>query len=1206
MRWVERVRFTLGVLDLDSSLTSLKPPPLTEQSKRDEKESFKQWERLNKLSLMFMKMTISENIKNSLPSVEDAQSFLKNTEERFKFADKSLVGTLMARLTTMKYDGAKGMQEHILEMTNIATRLQTLGMKIEESFIVQFVLNSLPPQYGPFQMHYNSIKDKWNVNKLASMVVQEEVRLKQQGHYSANFVTKEAGKKKHHYSKKKRIGPPRGKEPRNVNQVQYSSIKCYWCGKNGHMKSECQKRKAWFEKKGKPLALVCFESNLVNVPTNSWWLDSGANVHVSITMQGYLTSQTPSPSKRFIFMENKNKAEVLAIGTFCLVLSTSHCLDLHNTVFVPSVSHNLIFLSRLDSDGYSFSFHNGSFNLFRDSLSIGFGFLSDGLYRLCLDNTFIHNTYIHNHEMCIGTKRNMMNEHSYDLWHKRLGHISKERLERLVKEGTLLHLDFTNLEICQTKHTKKGVTRSKELLEIIHTDIYGLLSTECFGGEKYFITFIDDFLRFGYIYLLHEKSQVVSVLEVFLIEVERQLDRKVKIIKFHRGGEYYEKYDESGRSPGPFAKILEQHGIQNGVAERRNRTLLDMVRSMVSNSTLPKSLWGEVIKTTTYILNRVPSKSVPKTPFELWTGRTPTRLYNPHKKKLDPRTVSGYFIGYLERSKRYRFYCPNHNPRIVETGNAKFIELGEISGKIEPRDVIIEEVRVDVPIPTSSEKIMNDNITDEPSSELPEQIVLRRSQRDWRPAISVDYVVYLQESEFDIGTSEDPLTFSQAIERCDSSKWIDAMKEELKSMDQNQVWNLVELPKGYERVGYKWVFKTKRDSKGNVERHKARLVAKAFLNESLDEVVYMEQLEGYSENNKDHLVCRLKKSIYSFKQASRQWYLKFNDTITVFGFKENIVDRCIYLKVSGSKFIFLILYVDDILLASSDLGLLYETKGFLSKNFEMKDMGEVSFVIGIEILRNRKQGLLGLSQKNYIERVLERFGMKSCSSLDTLISKGDKFSLSQCPKTEWEHISFAVGMLGRYQSHLGMSHWKAAKRVLRYLQGTKDYQLTFKRTDNLEVTRYSDSDFAGCSDSRKSTSRYVFLLVGGAISRKSMKQTITASSTMEAEFVACFEATVHGLWLRNFISGLGVIDSIERLLRIYCDNSSAVFFSKNDRYSKGAKHIELKYLSVKEEVQKQTVSIEHISTVLMIADSLTKGLVAKQFKEHVNRIGLMM
>jgi hypothetical protein len=175
-------------------------------------------------------------------------------------------------------------------------------------------------------------------------------------------------------------------------------------------------------------------------------------------------------------------------------------------------------------------------------------------------------------------------------------------------------------------------------------------------------------------------------------------------------------------------------------------------------------------------------------------------------------------------------------------------------------------------------------------------------------------------------------------------------------------------------------------------------------------------------------------------------------------------------------------------------------------------------------------------------------------------------------------ISFAVGMLGRYQSNPGMDHWKAAKKVMRYLQGTKDFLLTFRRSDNLEATSHSDSDFAGCIDSRKSIFGYLFMLAGGAISWKSAKQTIIASSTMEAEFVACFEARVHRLWLRNFISGLGIVDSVSKSLRIYCDNSAAVFFSKNDKYSKGAKHMELKYLTVKEDVQKQKVSIEHIST----------------------------
>ena len=167
------------------------------------------------------------------------------------------------------------------------------------------------------------------------------------------------------------------------------------------------------------------------------------------------------------------------------------------------------------------------------------------------------------------------------------------------------------------------------------------------------------------------------------------------------------------------------------------------------------------------------------------------------------------------------------------------------------------------------------------------------------------------------------------------------------------------------------------------------------------------------------------------------------------------------------------------------------------------------------------------------------------------------------------YISFAVGMLGRYQSNPGLGHWKVAKKVLRYLQGTKDHMLTYRRSSHLEVIGYTDSDFASCIDTRKSTFGYVY--PRGVISWKSAKQSVIAASTMEAKFVACFEATVQANWLWNFISGLGVVDSIAKPLKIYCDNTAIVFFSKNDKYSKGAKHMELKYFAVKE-VQKQSVN----------------------------------
>ena len=160
-----------------------------------------------------------------------------------------------------------------------------------------------------------------------------------------------------------------------------------------------------------------------------------------------------------------------------------------------------------------------------------------------------------------------------------------------------------------------------------------------------------------------------------------------------------------------------------------------------------------------------------------------------------------------------------------------------------------------------------------------------------------------------------------------------------------------------------------------------------------------------------------------------------------------------------------------------------------------------------------------------------------------------------------------------------------------------------RRTDNLEVIGYSDSDFAGCIDSRKSTSGYIFLMVGGAVSWRSAKQILTATSTMEVEFVSCFEATSHGVWLKSFISGLRIMDYIHRPLRMFCDNSAVVFMAKNNKNESRSKHIDIKYLAIRERIKKKKVVIEHINTELMIADPLTKGMPPLKFKDHVVDMG---
>jgi hypothetical protein len=314
----------------------------------------------------------------------------------------------------------------------------------------------------------------------------------------------------------------------------------------------------------------------------------------------------------------------------------------------------------------------------------------------------------------------------------------------------------------------------------------------------------------------------------------------------------------------------------------------------------------------------------------------------------------------------------------------------------------------------------------------------RRSQRTRRSAILDDYEVYDTE-EFQM--EGDPTSFEEAMRSAHSEKWLKAMQDEMKSMSSNKVWDLETISKGAKTVGCKWVYKTKHDPKENIERFKARLVVKdflqregidynetfspisckdsfriimalvahynlevhqmyvkmVFLNGDLEGNINMAQPKGFVVEGKERMGCCLKKSIYGLKQASRQWYLKFDSLIRKFGFKENIEDNCVYAKFKNEKYIFLILYVDDILLASSDVNLLLEMKKFLSSNFYMKDLGETSFVLGIEIHRDRRKGVLGLSQKAYLEKVLKNYSIHMCKPSPAPIVKGDRFGEFQCP-----------------------------------------------------------------------------------------------------------------------------------------------------------------------------------------------------------------
>ena len=336
-------------------------------------------------------------------------------------------------------------------------------------------------------------------------------------------------------------------------------------------------------------------------------MDSGATTHISVSMQGCLSCRKLNDGERYIFVGNGKKVEVEAIGIFRLLLKSGTYLDLNETFFVPSLRRNLVSIFVLDKFCYSCSFGNNKFSLFQNSNWVGTGSLS------YVDNLYMLDTVASYHETLQlstrGVKRKLTNENSSSLWHKRLGHISKRRIERLVSDRILDFLDFAGFEICtncikgkQTNIRKFGVNRATNVLELIHTDICGPFPTVSWNGQQYFITLIDDFSRYGYLYLIHEKSQSLEVFKSFKVKVENQLNKMIKNVRFDRGGEYYGKYEGSSEQRlGPFAKFLEECGIapqyimlgspsMNSVVKRRNITLEDMVRSMTSHSNLPKSL----------------------------------------------------------------------------------------------------------------------------------------------------------------------------------------------------------------------------------------------------------------------------------------------------------------------------------------------------------------------------------------------------------------------------------------------------------------------------------------------------------------------------------------------------------------------------------------------------------------------------------------
>ncbi|KAK8667612.1 hypothetical protein V6N13_007760 [Hibiscus sabdariffa] len=391
----------------------------------------------------------------------------------------------------------------------------------------------------------------------------------------------------------------------------------------------------------------------------------------------------------------------------------------------------------------------------------------------------------------------------------------------------------------------------------------------------------------------------------------------------------------------------------------------------------------------------------------------------------------------------------------------------------------------------------------------------------------------------------------------------------------------------------------------------------------------MTQPEGFVTPENAGKVCKLQRSIYGLKQASRSWNLCFNDAIKEFGFIRNEDEPCVYKKFSGSIVSFLFLYVDDILIIGNDIPTLQSIKTWLSSYFSMKDLGEAAYILGVKIYRDRSRRLLGLSQSTYIDKVLKRFSMEESKRGFLPMRHGISLSKEMFPSTPQERermsqipyasaigsimyamictrpdLPYALSMTSRYQANPGEGHWTAVKNILKYLRRTKDVFLVYGGEEELRIKGYTDASFQTDKDDSRSQSGFVFCLNGGAVSWKSSKQDTVADSTTEAEYIAASEAAKEAVWIKKFILGLGVIPSISDAVDLYCDNNRAITQAKEPRSHQRSKHILRRFHLIREIIDRGDVEICKVHMDDNIADPLMKPLSQQKHDRHTESLGI--
>lgn len=1047
----------------------------------------------------------------------------------------------------------------------------------------------------------------------------------------------------------------------NQNKRPVNNITCFECGLSGHKRINCPQNRSKTSHSSSGLAMPC----TVSQDDKSWIADSGASQHMTFNssiFENYKRFAVPEVvnaaggQKLVAYGCGQVNVKTLVAGKWL----ENHLTDVW---YVPDLKYQLFSVSHALTKGLNVVFKNQFCLVKNGNQTIAIGQKSENglfLMEMLAKNPRKPATVL------ISSSSDTLQVMHERMVHQNKKHCI-EFLKRQGISLSNVNSEFCVGCVYGKAHKKSfhsRVVRPTKPAEQINADVVGPMEEVSVGGSRFMLVLKDDYTKFRRVFFLKAKSEVPNCIETFLNEA-KTAGHTVKQILCDSGTEFINhsvKKILNDRGIDLRVAMVETPE-QNGAAERENRTIVEAARAMVHQKELPKKLWAEACNTAVYVLNHTGPTSVQdKTPYELWHGKSEnfnikrlrifgTKCYvhepKQRRKKWDKKSVEGLFVGY-EAYDGYRVFIPSKN-KVERSCNLIFcdelpydpltVEVASCS------DMCSVEENGSIQVNDDEDKCQQEP---DPGRRYPE----RKHQKP--QFLSENYVLFVST----LTGIETPTCYSDAIKSPESKLWEEAMIEELESHEENGTWKLTELPENQRILDNKWVYRIKTNTDGSPCKAKARLVARgfsqkagydyddlfapvarfdtlrtilsvaasqklylhqfdvktAFLYGTLDKEIYMKQPEGFDDGS--GRVCRLVRSLYGLKQAPRCWNRRFVQAIQKLQFQQSHADPCLFTKRSESSVLIVALYVDDGLVAGSSVSEIEKLVFNLKQEFKITD-GPLGSFLGVQIHQG-DNGDIFICQKLYTEKILQRFRLENSKPFstpcDVAKSQEGDTAMVDVPFREAvgclqylsvatrPDIAFAVALVSRALCKPTTDDWKRVKRIYRYLRGTSDVGLLYRSNVQTTFSVFSDADHAGDEKTRRSTSGMVSINSCAAITWWSRLQHSVAISSTEAEYVAASEAANELVWLKLLFKELIEYDGTPSM---YVDNQSAIKLAQNPQHHRRSKHIDVRFHSIREKVERGVLKLEYVPSSEQTADILTKPLTSVVFMNLRDGLGLV-